>query len=215
MIGQTATSTRRRPRAAPTAGSSGGRRSSRRPGRQGHGCARPGRAGRCRAGAPAGVARGRRRRRHTGRVAHPAPLGWRREDIPDGSGSRRAPHDMDLCNCNHCFTDPRVGGQGPEPMDSIDCVCGVAFPAAAGLGSARSGRRSSEWAWPRAAARRRCSGDHLNASLNGSEEDDIARNYEEDVMILSNWGVEHRDDRSSPRTWCATRRSPRDPVGAG
>jgi hypothetical protein len=36
--------------------------------------------------------------------------------------------------------------------------------------------------------------DHLSTSLNGSVEDDIARNYAEDVVIVSNWGVEHGHD---------------------
>lgn len=32
--------------------------------------------------------------------------------------------------------------------------------------------------------------DHLAMSLNGSVEDDIARNYAVDVVVVSNWGVE-------------------------
>jgi hypothetical protein len=33
--------------------------------------------------------------------------------------------------------------------------------------------------------------DHLNTSLNGDVEEDLKRNYAEDVTIVSNWGVEH------------------------
>jgi len=32
--------------------------------------------------------------------------------------------------------------------------------------------------------------DHLAMSLNKSVEDDIARNYAVDVVVVSNWGVE-------------------------
>jgi hypothetical protein len=33
--------------------------------------------------------------------------------------------------------------------------------------------------------------DHLSTSLNGKVEEDLERNYAEDVTIVSNWGVEH------------------------
>lgn len=33
--------------------------------------------------------------------------------------------------------------------------------------------------------------DHLALSLRGEVEEDLARNYAEDVTIVSNWGVEH------------------------
>jgi hypothetical protein len=33
--------------------------------------------------------------------------------------------------------------------------------------------------------------DHLTTSLNGNVEEDLKRNYAEDVTIVSNWGVEH------------------------
>lgn len=36
--------------------------------------------------------------------------------------------------------------------------------------------------------------DHLVASLNGSVEDDLARNYAPDVVVVSNWGVQHGHD---------------------
>ncbi len=36
--------------------------------------------------------------------------------------------------------------------------------------------------------------DHLSTSLNGNVEDDLARNYAEDVVVVSNWGVEHGHD---------------------
>jgi hypothetical protein len=36
--------------------------------------------------------------------------------------------------------------------------------------------------------------DHLATSLNGSVEDDIARNYAEGVVVVSNWGIEHGHD---------------------
>lgn len=36
--------------------------------------------------------------------------------------------------------------------------------------------------------------DHLNTSLNGSVDEDVERNYAEDVTIVSNWGVEHGHD---------------------
>lgn len=36
--------------------------------------------------------------------------------------------------------------------------------------------------------------DHLATSLNGSVEDDIERNYADDVVVVSNWGVEHGHD---------------------
>lgn len=32
--------------------------------------------------------------------------------------------------------------------------------------------------------------DHLNTSLNGSVDEDVERNYAEDVTIVSNWGVD-------------------------
>jgi hypothetical protein len=103
-------------------------------------------------------------------------------------------------------------------MDSIDCVCGVALPATGRprlrtIGASRQGvgvaeRRSAQEVLD----------DHLSASLNGSVEDDIARNYAEDVVIVSNWGVEHRGDplharagkwlRSGPRALVARRRAP-------
>jgi hypothetical protein len=36
--------------------------------------------------------------------------------------------------------------------------------------------------------------DHLATGLNGSVEDDIARNYADDVVVVSNWGVERGHD---------------------
>jgi hypothetical protein len=36
--------------------------------------------------------------------------------------------------------------------------------------------------------------DHLATGLNGSVEDDLARNYADDVVVVSNWGVEHGHD---------------------
>jgi hypothetical protein len=33
--------------------------------------------------------------------------------------------------------------------------------------------------------------DHLNTSLHGNVEEDLERNYAQDVTIVSNWGVEH------------------------
>lgn len=36
--------------------------------------------------------------------------------------------------------------------------------------------------------------DHLTTSLNGTVDDDLQRNYAEDVTIVSNWGVEHGHD---------------------
>ncbi len=36
--------------------------------------------------------------------------------------------------------------------------------------------------------------DHLATSLNGSVEDDLARNYADDVVVVSNWGVEQGHD---------------------
>jgi predicted ester cyclase len=36
--------------------------------------------------------------------------------------------------------------------------------------------------------------DHLLTSLNGTLEDDLERNYADDVTIVSNWGVEHGHD---------------------
>jgi hypothetical protein len=36
--------------------------------------------------------------------------------------------------------------------------------------------------------------DHLSTSFNGNVEDDLARNYAEDVVVVSNWGVEHGHD---------------------
>ena len=35
---------------------------------------------------------------------------------------------------------------------------------------------------------------HLSISLNGTVDDDLQRNYAEDVTIVSNWGVEHGHD---------------------
>jgi hypothetical protein len=36
--------------------------------------------------------------------------------------------------------------------------------------------------------------DHLATGLKGSVEDDIARNYADDVVVVSNWGVEQGHD---------------------
>jgi hypothetical protein len=36
--------------------------------------------------------------------------------------------------------------------------------------------------------------DHLATSLNGSVEDDLARNYAPDVVVVSNWGVKRGHD---------------------
>ena len=36
--------------------------------------------------------------------------------------------------------------------------------------------------------------DHLQLAMEGAVEEDLARNYAEDVVILSNWGVEHGHD---------------------
>ncbi len=36
--------------------------------------------------------------------------------------------------------------------------------------------------------------DHLATGLNGSVEDDLARNCADDVVVVSNWGVEHGHD---------------------
>ena len=36
--------------------------------------------------------------------------------------------------------------------------------------------------------------DHLAVSLNGDVEQDLSRNYAPDVVIVSNWGVEHGHD---------------------
>jgi hypothetical protein len=33
--------------------------------------------------------------------------------------------------------------------------------------------------------------DHLVTSLNGNVEDDLARNYAQEVVVVSNWGVKH------------------------
>ncbi len=36
--------------------------------------------------------------------------------------------------------------------------------------------------------------DHLAVSFNGTVEEDLERNYAEDVTVVSNWGVEHGHD---------------------
>jgi hypothetical protein len=36
--------------------------------------------------------------------------------------------------------------------------------------------------------------DHLITSLNGSVEDDLARNYAQEVVVVSNWGVNRGHD---------------------
>jgi hypothetical protein len=36
--------------------------------------------------------------------------------------------------------------------------------------------------------------DHLSTSFNGNVEDDLARNYAEDVVVVSNCGIEHGHD---------------------
>jgi hypothetical protein len=36
--------------------------------------------------------------------------------------------------------------------------------------------------------------DHLTTSLNGDVEDDLRRNYADDVTVVSNWGVAHGHD---------------------
>jgi hypothetical protein len=36
--------------------------------------------------------------------------------------------------------------------------------------------------------------DHLATSLNGDVEDDLRRNYADDVTVVSNWGVGHGHD---------------------
>jgi hypothetical protein len=36
--------------------------------------------------------------------------------------------------------------------------------------------------------------DHLDTSLNGALEDDLERNYAQDVTIVSNWGIKHGHD---------------------
>ena len=36
--------------------------------------------------------------------------------------------------------------------------------------------------------------DHLQLAMDGELEQDLARNYAEDVVLLSNWGVEHGHD---------------------
>ena len=36
--------------------------------------------------------------------------------------------------------------------------------------------------------------DHLRLAMEGELEQDLARNYAQDVVVLSNWGVEHGHD---------------------